>query len=307
MITKPMDILAQFPVRKSKKQKAVFRQEVETFARNRGYDVKIENGTFGAHNIVIGNPDTAKYLVTAHYDTPASIGIPNFITPCNVLTFLLYQFLVVGLLLAIAFGCGFAVNHFTGSSNLSLYVGYFVYMGILVLMMFGPANKHNANDNTSGVVTVLELLSTLPEDKQDTVCFVLFDLEEAGLIGSASFRKAHKTATDRQLVINLDCVGDGDHLVMFPNPKLRKNPEKMVLLDRLCRTEGHKTLQLHQKGFAYCPSDHKNFPNSAGVMAFHNKKGIGLYCGRIHTYRDTILDQKNVYFLTDALLALICE
>ena len=38
-----------------------------------------------------------------------------------------------------------------------------MYWVMLLLMMVGPANKHNANDNTSGVVTVLETMrSDLP-------------------------------------------------------------------------------------------------------------------------------------------------
>ena len=31
-------------------------------------------------------------------------------------------------------------------------------------MLLGPANPNNANDNTSGVVTVLEIMRTLPEN-----------------------------------------------------------------------------------------------------------------------------------------------
>ena len=96
-------------------------------------------------------------------------------------------------------------------------------------MIFGLANKNNANDNTSGVVTLLEILRTLPENQRNKVCFVLFDLEEAGLIGSVSYRKAHKKATDHQLVLNLDCVGDGDHLLIFPTKALKQNRKKCII------------------------------------------------------------------------------
>ena len=307
LITKPMDVLERFPIRKTKKQKCAFRKEVQDFAQKHGYSVRIETGSFGANNMVIGDPAKAQYLVTAHYDTPASIGIPNFVTPCNVVLFLLFQILVVGVLLAVSVGMAMAVGHFSGNARYGLITWYIVYFGILYLMMLGPANRNNANDNTSGVVTVLETMVSLPENQRDKVCFVLFDLEEAGLVGSASYRKAHKKETDRQLILNLDCVGDGDAIVLFPTAKLRKNEAQLEKLAAICRSCGEKAIRLHQRGFAYCPSDQKNFPNGVGIMAFHEKKGVGLYCGRIHTWRDKVLEQTNVNILRAALISLIAE
>ena len=75
MIENPMDVLKQFPVRKNKKQKQSFRDSVQSYAENLGYAVTVEKGSMGAHNVVIGNPETAKYLVTAHYDTPAALSL----------------------------------------------------------------------------------------------------------------------------------------------------------------------------------------------------------------------------------------
>lgn len=307
MITEPMDILNFFPIRKSKKQKQAFRDAVIPYAEGLGYKVTVEKGSMGAQNIIIGNPDTAKYLVTAHYDTPASIGLPNFITPCNFPVFLIYQILVVGVFFLAAFVAGLLVSFFTDDSLVIFWAAYIAYFGLLFLMMFGPANRNNANDNTSGVVTLLQIAASIPQDKCDHVCFVLFDLEEAGLIGSAAYRKAHKAATDKQIILNLDCVGDGDEIVLFPTSKLRKDASKLNLLEHLVTSGDKKQLRLHRKGFAYCPSDHGNFPYGVGIMAFHRMKGIGIYCDRIHTWRDTILEEENVLFLRDALLRFITE
>lgn len=79
-----------------------------------------------------------------------------------------------------------------GSFDVGYYVWFLCVWAVIALVMIGPANKHNANDNTSGVVTLLEIARSLPESQRGKVCFVLFDLEEAGLIGSAAYRKAHK-------------------------------------------------------------------------------------------------------------------
>lgn len=307
MITTPIDILEKFPIRKSKKQKSAFRSDVQTYCESLGYTVSTENGSMGATNVVIGNPNTAKYLVTAHYDTPASMFLPNFITPCNLTVYLVYQFSLVAILLLVTFLCCFAVAEITNSEIATMLTAYIAYFGLLFLMMAGPANKHNANDNTSGVVTVLDIASSLPENFRDRVCFVLFDLEEAGLLGSAAYRKAHKKQSESQIVLNLDCVGDGDEIVMFPTKKLRKNQQIVASIDKISRNCGEKRLYLHKKGFAFCPSDQTIFPLGMGIMAFHRKKGLGLYCSRIHTNWDTILEITNVNILRAAITTLICQ
>ena len=106
MIGKPMDVLKAFPIRKSKQQKQQFRDAVQSYLKTIGYDSSIEKGSIGARNIVIGSPETAKYLVTAHYDTPANMFLPNLVTPCNLVVYLLYQILVVGLFVAASIGVG---------------------------------------------------------------------------------------------------------------------------------------------------------------------------------------------------------
>ena len=97
MIEKPMDVLDLFPVRKRDKQKEDFRREVLTFLSRYKYSGSVEKGSRNSQNLVIGDPETAKYLITAHYDTPASIGLPNILTPCNPVTFILWQVLLVGI------------------------------------------------------------------------------------------------------------------------------------------------------------------------------------------------------------------
>lgn len=304
MIAKPMDVLEQFPVRKSKKQKQSFRDAVQEYAKELGYESKVEKGSFGSRNIVIGDPETAKYLITAHYDTCAGMIVPNLITPCNFFTFILYQLFVVVLVFIPAFIVSFLVELIARNRELAFWAGYLFIWIDLILMMFGPANRHNANDNTSGVVTVLEIAKSLPQAHRNKVCFVLFDLEEAGLIGSASYRQAHKKASQNQIVLNLDCVGDGDEIMFFPTKKLKKNEKKLAQLRKCATKLGTKNVSIREKGFAVYPSDQANFPYGAGICALHKSK-FGLYLGRIHTKRDTILEETNVNILRAALISMI--
>lgn len=305
MITKPMDVLTNYQIRKSKKQKNAFIAALQGYLQRTGYTLAVEKGSMGSRNLIIGDPDKARYLVTAHYDTPASIGLPNFVTPCNPVAFILVQVLILIPFFAVAFLASFLVSFLTENTTLTFWVAYIACFGMLFLMMFGPANRRNANDNTSGVVTVLEIMTTMPENLRDRVCFVLFDLEEAGLVGSASYRKMHKKATNRQIVLNLDCVGDGDHIMLFPSKKVKADSDQMAHLRKIAAYCGKKSILVHEKGFAYCPSDQKQFPYGVGIMAFRKAKCVGLYCDRIHTWRDTILEQTNVNILRAAIISLI--
>ena len=306
VLNEPVDILKVHPVRKTKVQKEVFRSDVQTYVKELGYSSYVEEGTFGVRNLIIGDPQTAQYLVTAHYDTPASIGLPNILTPCNLLTYILWQFVMIGGLLTVALAGVFVTDLLTRNMVATLLVGYALYFGILFLMIFGPANKSNVNDNSSGVITLLEIARSMPAMHRNKVCFVLFDLEEAGLKGSASYRKSHKTETEKQVVLNLDCVGDGDHILFFPTKKAKKNKVLMQRIYRLGGWFGRKHIQLKDKGFCIYPSDQRNFPVGIGIAAFHKGKLVGYYCNKIHTKKDTILEETNVNLLRAALTTLIC-
>lgn len=306
MIETPMDVFRDFPVRKTKKQKQAFREAVQSYAEQLGYPCTVESGSLGSRNLVIGNPEQADYLVTAHYDTCARLPIPNFLTPCNFWPFLLWQVVLVLLILGICILMGLGVGFLTGSGAIGSWCGYLMIWVILALMLIGPANPSNANDNTSGVVTLLEIAKSMPGNQRKKVCFVLFDLEEAGLIGSASYRKAHKSQTDRQMVLNLDCVGDGDYLTLFPTKRLKKGRKRLTSLYKACGYFGKKSILVHEQGFSFYPSDQANFPYGVGICAL-NKRGKTLYLSRIHSKKDTILERTNVNLLRAALITYICR
>lgn len=307
MITKPMDVLTNYEIRKSKKQKTAFITAVTAYAASQRYAAKVEKGSFGCRNIVIGDPEKADYLITAHYDTCAWMVLPNLVTPFHLPIFLLYQLLIAAVMVGLSVAAGMAVWVVSHSPELACWLGFSVYWLLLIGMMVGPANRHTANDNTSGVVTLLEIMASLPENLRSKACFVLFDLEEAGLVGSAAYRKAHKAASNCQIVLNMDCVGDGDELVLIPSKKLRKSRKHFAKLRSVSGRWGKKSLAVHEKGIAFYPSDQANFPNGVAIAAFRRNKLLGLYYGRIHTHSDTVLDRTNVNVLRAALISLIAQ
>ena len=303
-INTPMDVVALFPVRKSGAQKQAFREAVQAYLEKLGYCVSVEQGSFHSRNVVAGDPNGAKFLVTAHYDTCARMLIPNLITPCNLWLFLGYQLLVCLLLFIPSIAAGALVGYLLDR----FFAGYCVFLIVLwamiFLMLIGPANPSNVNDNTSGVVSLLEIAKSIPEKFRKDVCFVLFDLEEAGLIGSAAYRKAHKNASNSQLVLNLDCVGEGDEILLFPASKLKKDRQRIAALEKQTGQFGKKTVSLCTKGFSVYPSDQGHFPYGVGICALRRSK-LGLYLSKIHTPKDTVLDETNVNILRAAIVSFI--
>ena len=117
-----------------------------------------------------------KYV--AYYDTPANNVLPNIMMPRNIPLFLLYQIFVVCVLLIISFAAMALGAWIAPGTQLPMLLYLVVYFGLLMLLMRGPANKHNANDNTSGVAAVFSLMASLPAEERRKAAFILFDNEE---------------------------------------------------------------------------------------------------------------------------------
>lgn len=302
-----------YQVRKTKQQKRAFAEYVRPIAEANGYSFSVEKGCLGARNLVIGDVENADVVYTAHYDTCVGLPFPNFITPKHFAVYLLYQivlavFLLVPLLLAevllgLAAGAVLALTGNEALPPLIVLVGtYAVLFGFLLLFFAGPANPHTANDNTSGVTTVLDILQAISPAHKTRVAFVLFDLEEAGLFGSMAFAAKHKKAMRDKLLVNFDCVSDGDTMLFA----VKKNAKRYVpLLEEAFVPTETKAVEIVTKGVFY-PSDQANFPCGVGVAALKTSKTLRLlYMNRIHTKRDVIYEEDNIEFFKNGALRLI--
>ncbi len=298
------EILEKYQVRKSKAQKRAFAGYVERFCTDHGYSLKIEKGAFGAENLVVGDVSKAKVIYTAHYDTAPVLPFPNFITPKNILLYLLYNIVIVAGFVAAAAvlgGAGALLSSFLGlGENFAFLIGEIAYFALLFLLIAGPANKHTANDNTSGVTLLLDVMRDLPLEQRENTAFVFFDLEEMGLFGSASFARAHKNEMKNRLLVNFDCVSDGENLLFV----LRKGatPYRAAVETAFAAKDGF-SVEVAEKGVFY-PSDQGNFPAGVGVAALRKTKGGLLYMNRIHTRRDVIYREENIEFLKDGAIRL---
>lgn len=309
-------LLEKYQVRKSAKQKSRFREYLKEEANSLGYQYK-EEGSFLVHNVVIGDLKTAKVIYTAHYDTCAVLPFPNFITPKNFFIYILYQLLLSLALLLISIAgmvltCIVPAFIFVENSEVFsafLTAAPIVFVVILIAEMlwmlgFGVENKHTANDNTSGVATLLDIMNSLPQEHKESVAFVFFDLEEAGLIGSMYFRFKHRRDTNDKLLINFDCVSDGDNMMFVLNGKSKKY---LSQLEKAFESTDKVKAEISTTGVFY-PSDQANFPCGVGVAALKKTKRLGiLYMDRIHTPKDTVFREENLEYLTDGAIKLVSE
>jgi hypothetical protein len=85
-----------------------------------------------------------------------------------------------------------------------------------------------ANDDGSGVATVIELARVLAQETHDaTLVFVAFCGEEAGLIGSKSFVE-HYPLGNVALMLQLDMVSNDSPLLLFVDTKKSQTPPWLV-------------------------------------------------------------------------------
>jgi len=303
------EVLEKYQVRKSSREKREFRAWLRGELERAGWQTAEEGSFFSGHNVVVGDPDKAQVLFTAHYDTQAVLPFPNFITPRNLGIYLLYN-----LVICLGF---FALAFLAGGLALLLplpwYIRPWIPMGACIFcvwwMFFGRANRHTVNDNTSGVLTLLETALALPPEDRDKVCLVFFDNEERGMLGSSNFASKHKTVKKEKLVLNFDCVSDGESIQFFPRKALKREEETLDRLQQVFRTaaagypgKGAEVV----RSFGFYPSDNASFRRACGVCAL--KKGrVGWYMDRIHTGKDTVLMEENIALLRDGCLELARE
>lgn len=294
-------ILEQYEVRKSAGQKEAFWAYLCPLLCENGYEleIRLEKGLVKSRNIIVGDLETAKLIFTAHYDTCVVLPIPNFITPRNLLWYGTYQLLLGIGMLALGILAELALLFLWEDAPLwaAIAAVYLVIGFCGWWMLAGKANRHTANDNTSGTVTLIDLLLSLPEELRGEVCCVFFDNEEKGLFGSKALAKRCKNAQKNALVINFDCVSDGDSLQFFPTKKLKREEKTLSLLEKCFAVEEAGKTSEVVRLFGFYPSDQAAFARGVGVCALKKSRVFGYYMDRIHTRRDTCFDARNIDLL----------
>ncbi len=305
---KAQEIFDNHPTRFTRKEKAALRSTLRSELKKMGYtDDEITEINASGINLLVGNPH-AEYMFTAHYDTPGRTGwmlkTSSLLGQTGANIFLIAIICLLGFIIPFA-----GLQIFPDASDFELFAsGELAMILILVVMIISMVvkNRNNRNDNTSGVLSLLALAEKVAADAEikNKCCFVFFDNEEWGLLGSAGFAKHCKKNginLDNTKVINFDCVGYGDVLT-FASTK------KTDIIDTLAKAfeeKGEKTVT--KRSAMIFLSDHANFKNS--VMVSFTKKSLTglLYLPLIHTSNDTVCDVEQINRLTDDIFAFAKE
>ena len=289
-------------MRKSDLQKEEFRHWAMNELKRAGWKARVETyGKLnGSVNVIAGDPEQAEVIFCAHYDTGARMWLPNFVSPTNVLAHFCYHFAVGMLLVVLALMASLAVSFPLKQPQLMLPLFLVFEIVLLWLSAFAFSNPNNANGNSSGVLALLALAKELVRNKR--VAFVLLDNNERDLLGASAFRKKHYAASEKALFINLDCVGDGEHMLLMPSKHSRWDGDLLAALGNAFPESGEVRCHVLDKGLVYYPSDHRKFKFHVAICACHRLAGVGYYIPRLRSKKDTVLNEENILLLRDSLL-----
>lgn len=277
--------------RMTRKQKLVFMQSMLS-----NYERARVDKHLLAKNIIIGDIDKAKTIIMAHYDTPPKL--PTWFMKH------MYLWTLVGLPI-VYWGIFYTMFHFAtrgGHSgdyiihiaNISQYI-----IPILLILYFygwlGGANPVNMNDNTSGVLTVLDLVDKTKQD--DRYAFVLFDNEEKGLFGSIAFRFRYRKRLKNKRLIVLDCVGVGDVLMLYTVGKCTPVAKDLIEVH-----DDASMRLIHKKSTSSTMSDHVAFRGLNHVLLLMQYEGKRNSLSTIHTIKDDMIDMSNINKVSNLIL-----
>lgn len=302
------EIVGRFPIRRKAEQKKAFRDWAVEEIRQLGYTVKVEQNGAGCHeNIIVGDPEKAPVLFTAHYDTPSTIGLPNIMMPRNPVLAFGYVMLMVLILLGGSAAIMLLVGGLTGNPDAARIAWIATYFGVLMFMNFGGIpNKNNVNDNTSGVAALLSIMACLPEDARKKAAFILFDNEEKGLAGSKAYTKDHQQVAYTRFTVNMDCVGVGENILVISR-KLARQHQEFAPMQRHMETIATHKVHFFDAVGSVSNSDWKNFKSGVSIMACKHAPVVGFYTPNIHTKRDTEADPENIAAIAEAMSGYVQE
>lgn len=286
-----------YRVRKSEKQKEEFREYITKEVETMGLAANVETLDKKHNNVIVGNIKEAKVIFTAHYDTPAASLIPNLMIPRKPWLCYSYSILFFVLLAIIALGLSYLGSYlFNYGYPVVILIYLLLYFGFFYVGFKAFPNKNNYNDNTSGVSVILSLIEK-NKDRND-IAYVLFDNEEKGTLGSKAFAKKYQEELKNKLVINFDCVGNGNEFLIVSKKEAEELEEHKRLLSIPFKNEEYNMTYFPKKG-SISNTDYKNFSCGVTVFACKKSKFFGYITTKIHTRFDRVVSNENITILAE--------
>lgn len=286
-----------FPLRRKEKEKAEVRSWLLFQLRELGYHAELQSGR-DATNVVAGDVDKAKLVLTAHYDTGLYEVLPPILAPTRPLTQLLYQTLTPLLALVGSFLLSLAVSFPLNLPNLMLPMFLVLLVACLLYLRFGPSEtRANLCDNASGVAALLEAASAVTPRYRGEVAFAFLDGGAINGKGARALQKAHPCLREKSVVC-VDCVASGDELLLLSNKGARWDGDLLDALNASFENTDRKTVFNKTDGLVYFPGDARIFKNAVTVCAVERLPGFGRI---IRPRRVRTVDEENLALIRDGL------
>ncbi|HHX67087.1 MAG: M28 family peptidase [Miniphocaeibacter sp.] len=301
------ELMEKFQVRKNYEDKSKFINWLQQIIKAMDYDFKIDKYSSKGRNLIVGDVNNAEVILTAHYDTQVNYFLPMFMG-MNWLGFIIGQLYILFIILLPAILIDL---FFKNIFNLNIPNIFIVLIVVLTFIytQTGLANKNTLNDNTSGVATLINIMENLDDVYKNKVCFVFFDQEELGLIGSSKFQKRYGKFIKNKPLINFDCVANGDNLFFIGKKDFRNS-----IFNNTLTSSVEKIMENNIYGKKYVigpanryiyPSDQLIYNNSLAVAALKKAPVIGYYLNGIHNSRDKIFMKENIDLITEIIIDFI--
>ncbi|WP_251859719.1 M28 family peptidase [Clostridium sp. Marseille-Q2269] len=298
-------VAKEFGIRHTYIEKTNFLEFIDMELKSLGYETEIIQGK----NIKIcrnlcTKENNADIIFTAHYDTPGTMP--------KLFAFIFKLFghtrQIIGTIVYII-TILFIISFIRNILNVSI---SYMILGILMFFPILVKNKKNYNDNSSGVITLLNIAYELKnnedlKNKAHRIKIVLLDNEESGLLGSSLLSKYWKENDKyfkEKKIINFDCVGRGNIPMVYYSKKMDSNLANLL----------YNTLSLHKSNSnkfvcKYYPlSDDFSFKENPAVSIIFSNNSIipgGYYIPNIHCTKDNVLELDNIQWLTREVLNII--
>lgn len=298
MIRKYYEDLTFYQSRFTNAQKRAFRDYIQ----KKAHDLNLKTSIFPerkiAKNIIVGDLKSAKYVICAHYDTPPRLPmiIERNYAYCHVLLEILSLVLggALGALIMIFLPKLFALGFIP--IVLGLY-GFLRISGIIPI-----TKKFSYNDNTSGILTLLNLMSDYKTFKNE-VAYVFIDNRDKGLKGS---KVLAKMMIDQRMLVSkedkkfffIDTVGIGRDFAISWYRETRFVWQLKELFEKYHKRGYNVELKEDNKTDVNDYLSFKRFDHASITCYKDVKENGGYYKDTIKPRRDDHIEEENIDFLT---------
>lgn len=287
-------IMREYPLRRKAQEKENMRSYLMGQSRALGYEAQLINRR-GATNVVAGDVEKAQIVLCARYNTALREVLPQFICPTRPLTYVLYQALTPVLILLGSFVLSFALTFAIQRPTLTLPLFILLLVGALLYLRFGPSETRTANDNSSGVAALLMVMESLTPRYRGTVAFAFLDKN-----GGKVLKKCFPSLGEK-VVVNLDCVGCGNEILILPSKYTRWNGELLDKINESFENTETKTCFNKTDGLVYYPSENRAFRYNVAICACRKVSGFGRFVKQL----SDDIDGENLEVIRNGLVKLI--